>query len=333
MGCPECQPGDVEVVGPGEASCTLCGGGFVPLQEALRSLRLDLGAIARQPAATLKCPSCEGPFRELVVGGEPFYACVACTALWAAPGGLARAATGAAPAVPATTSPPAQSAPSERAAPARAGAATPAGASQSGAPRAPEARGPSAAQLGRDAARAAVPPRTTQSSTPRVPTGALAAEAAALRRAASWQLPWRAAIVVLVAALLGGIGWMLRPIPRATVAGQELVIPWGERPTVTSVAVGDHDGSRHRWDHNGARLEVHVFERAPPDPVGQLYGAKLTIADGLGFGILEDSAGPRVGRVIVKKAGSRTLVLSASAPDDGAFAAGDHAQRFLGSLP
>src|SRR5438067_1786756 len=94
IGCPECEPGDVEVRGPGDASCALCRGGFVTFAQALPALSMsDVDVQGRAADDEHACPACKTPFRPFALGGETFHACVGCRALWAAPAAVDRASS------------------------------------------------------------------------------------------------------------------------------------------------------------------------------------------------------------------------------------------------
>src|SRR5947209_6914510 len=91
MGCPHCEPGDVEVTGPGAATCTLCGGGFQPMPKVLLALKLERKSMDMYLPQGQKCPICTNTFRPFKINGERFHACVTCDAIWVDPGGLERA--------------------------------------------------------------------------------------------------------------------------------------------------------------------------------------------------------------------------------------------------
>lgn len=88
--CPRCgQDGDVSVAGPGRASCSVCGGGFVPTQRVVTSL-MDAGVsalqlreiVAKDGQRVRPCPACNGSLTSFPVRRELLHSCTPCGAIW-----------------------------------------------------------------------------------------------------------------------------------------------------------------------------------------------------------------------------------------------------------
>jgi hypothetical protein len=83
------MPGRVEVRGKGNASCAVCGGGFVALPQAFAALKkagVDGGRLqeilSKDGRKIRNCVTCNQMFTSFPIQGEVLHACVPCGGFW-----------------------------------------------------------------------------------------------------------------------------------------------------------------------------------------------------------------------------------------------------------